>query len=56
VTCVFATSVLVPPRSPVHLLANVAAVPGGLALRTNLEVLHMPCNRTPLVVTILGRF
>jgi hypothetical protein len=37
---------------PVLFLARVAAVPGGLALRANLELLQMAHNLAPFVLTI----
>jgi hypothetical protein len=49
-----ATLFLMPTRCPVLFLARVAAVPGGLALRANLEVLQPAHNLAPLVAAILG--
>jgi len=49
-----ATSFLVRTRGPVLFLTRVAAVPGGLALRANLEVLQLAHNLAPLVVAILS--
>jgi hypothetical protein len=42
----------VPTCGPVLLLAHIAAVPGGLALRANLEGLHKAHNLAPFVVAI----
>jgi len=39
----------VPTCSPILFLTCVAAIPGGLALRANLEVLHMAHNLAPVV-------
>jgi len=39
----------VPARSPVLFLTRGAAVPGGLALRANFEILQMAHNLAPLV-------
>ena len=48
----FATFFLVPTSSPVLFLTRVAAVPGGLALRANLELLQMAHNLAPFVLAI----
>jgi hypothetical protein len=50
----FATRHLVPTRIPVLFLTRVAAVPGGLALRANLEVLQKALNQAPFVAAILA--
>ena len=44
----------VPTRCPVLFLTGVAAVPGGLALRANLEVLPKADNLAPVVAAILS--
>jgi hypothetical protein len=43
----------VPTRIPVLFLTRVAAVPGGLALRANFEVLWLAQNLTPFVAAKL---
>jgi hypothetical protein len=45
-----------PARIPVLFLTRVAAVPGVLALRANLEVLRMAQNLASMVPTIIGPF
>jgi hypothetical protein len=50
---VCATRRLVPTRCPVRFLTCVAAIPGGLALRANLEVFQKAHDRTPVVATII---
>ena len=47
--CECATRHLVPTRCPVLFLARITAVPGGLALRANFEVLLKAYNLTPVV-------
>jgi hypothetical protein len=44
----------VPTRSPVLILTFGAAVPSGLALRANLELLQKAQNLAPLVAAILS--
>jgi len=47
VICAHATLFLVPARIPVPFLTRSAAVPGGLTLPANLEVLQMAHNLAP---------
>jgi hypothetical protein len=47
-----ATRRLVPTRIPIHFLTRVAAVPGDLALRANLEVLQTANILAPFVATV----
>ena len=42
-----------PTRCPVLFLTHVAAVPGGLALRANFEVIQMAQNLAPVVEAML---
>ena len=49
-----ATLFLVPTSSPVLFLTRVAAVPSGLALRANREVLQKAHNLAPVVAAILS--
>jgi len=51
--CECATRRLVPTRGPVLFLTRIAAVPGGLALRANLEVFEMAHDLAPFVLAIL---
>jgi len=43
-----------PPRGPILFLTRIAAVPGGLALRANLEVLQKPLYLAPVIAAILS--
>jgi hypothetical protein len=52
--CICATRHLVPTRIPVLFLTRVAAVPGGLALRANFEVLQMSHNLARFVEAVLS--
>jgi hypothetical protein len=52
--CECATHRLVPARSPVLFLACVAAVPGGLALRANFELLQVAYKVATVVEAMLS--
>ena len=55
-TCRCATCRLVPTRCPVLFLTRGAAVPGGLALRADFEILQYTDNLAPVVAAIIAPF
>ena len=50
----FAARRLVPTRRPILCMARIAAIPGGLALRADFEVLQLSHNLATVIAAIIS--